>query len=211
MIVDLWTDIVCPWCYIGVTRFERAIEQFDGEVEVPLHPFQLDPQAPAPGVPALERYAERFGAEAPAMLERVVNEGAKDGLGMRFDRALTANTFDAHRLLRFAAQSGKQRELEMLLYRAYFTDGLDISDRSVLADRASDAGIDRERAAAFLNGNEGVEDVLQELSSAAQIGVTGVPAFLFLEKYLVPGAVDTAMFGRILEQMREVSERETSA
>lgn len=211
MIVDLWTDIVCPWCYIGVTRFERAVEQFDGSVEVRLHPFRLDPQAPVPGVPAFERYAQRFGDEAPAMLERVVNEGAKDGIEMRFDRALTANTFDAHRLLRFAAQSGKQRELEMLLYRAYFTDGLDISDKDILADRAAEAGLERENAAAYLRGDEGVQDVMQELSAAAQIGVTGDPAFLFLEKYLVPGAVDTPMFGRILEQMREVSERETSA
>ena len=211
MVVDLWTDIVCPWCYIGVTRFERALEQFGGKVEVRLHPFQLDPQAPIPGIPALERYEQRFGAEASSMLERVVNEGAKDGIEMRFDRALTANTFDAHRLLRFAARTEKQRELEMLLYRAYFTDGVDISDRSVLADRAAAAGLDREEAAAFLNGEGEVEDVLQELATASQVGITGVPAFLFHEKYLVPGAVDTAMFGRILQQMSEVSEDETSA
>ncbi len=97
MVVDLWTDIVCPWCYIGVTRFERALEQFNGDVEVNLHPFQLDPQAPVRGVPALQRYAQRFGAQAPAMIKRVEDEAAKDGIQMHFDRALTANTFDAHR------------------------------------------------------------------------------------------------------------------
>src|SRR5690242_12966557 len=118
MVVDLWTDIVCPWCYIGVTRFERALERFHDDVEVRLHAFQLDPEAPVPGIPALQRYAQKLGAEAPSILERVTGEAEKDGIEMRFDRAITANTFDAHRLLRLASRSEKERELEMALYRA---------------------------------------------------------------------------------------------
>lgn len=201
MVVDLWTDIVCPWCYIGVTRFERALERFDGDVQIRLHAFQLDPDAPVPGIPALQRYAQKFGAEAPSILERVQAEAAKDGIDMRFDRAISANTFDAHRLLRLAAQSGKERDLETSLYRAYFTDGLDVSDRAVLADRAASVGIDRAEAAAHLESDAGVDDVRGDLETALQRGIRGVPAFVFEDQYLVPGAVDTETFVRILEQM----------
>lgn len=206
MVVDLWTDIVCPWCYIGVTRFERALERFDGDVQIRLHPFQLDPDAPVPGIPALQRYAQRFGSEAPGMLQRVQDEAASDGLEMRFDRAISANTFDAHRLLRIAAQSGKERELEMALYRAYFTDGLDISDRSVLADRAASVGMDRDEVLTYLSGNGGVDDVRQELEAAMRRGIRGVPAFVFEDQFLVPGAVDTDTFRRILEQMHSLGD-----
>jgi predicted DsbA family dithiol-disulfide isomerase len=201
MVIDLWTDIVCPWCYIGVTRFERALDQFDREVDVRLHPFQLDPDAPIPGIPALQRYARRFGEEAPVMLKRVQDEAAKDGIEMRFDRAVSANTFDAHRTVRLAAGYGKARDVEMLLYRAYFTDGLDISDREVLVDRASAAGIDRDEAIAYLDGDGGVDEVRRELDDAFARGIRGVPGFLFENQVFVPGAVDTATFLRVLEQM----------
>jgi predicted DsbA family dithiol-disulfide isomerase len=203
--VDLWTDIVCPWCFIGVTRFERALQSFEGEADIRLHPFQLDPSAPVPGIPAMQRYAQKFGGEAPRLLQRVQDEAAKDGIEMRFDRAITANTFDAHRLLQFAHETGKQRELEMSLYRAYFSDGLDISDRTVLAERAAAVGIDREAANSFLQSDTGADDVRDELAQAAELGISGVPAFVFQRKYLVPGAVDTASFIEILN--RTTSER----
>lgn len=205
MRVDLWTDIVCPWCYIGVTRFNRALERFDGDADIRLHPFQLDPDAPSPGIPALQRYEQRFGGEAATMLERVTSEAAKDGLEMRFDRALSANTFDAHRIVRFAAQFGKERELEAALYRAYFTDGADISDRAVLADRAAAIGLDREEAAAYLESGRGADELREELATASAIGISGVPAFVLEKKYLVPGAVDAETFAGILEQVRSES------
>lgn len=202
MRVDVWTDIVCPWCYIGITRFERALQSFDGPVDVRIHPFQLDPEAPIPGVPAPERYAAKFGSEAPAILERVTAEASKDGLEMRFEKALTGNTFDAHRLLWFARKARKDRELEMSLYRAYFSDGLDVSDRDVLAARAAECGLDLDSVRAFLATDDGVDEVRQELVEAYERGISGVPAFLFEEEFLVPGAVDTPTFIRILEQMR---------
>jgi predicted DsbA family dithiol-disulfide isomerase len=204
MVVDLWTDIVCPWCYIGVTRFERALERFNGDVQIRLHAFQLDPQAPVPGIPALQRYAQKFGAEAPSILERVQGEAAKDGIEMRFDNAITANTFDAHRLLRLASQSSKERELEMALYRAYFSDGLDVSDRSVLADRAAAAGMNREETLEYLESDRGVDEVALDIETAMQRGIRGVPAFVFEDQFLVPGAVDTETFSRILEQMQSL-------
>lgn len=201
MVVDVWTDIVCPWCYIGVKRFERALERFEDAVQVRLHPFQLDPDAPAPGIPALERYARKFGSDAPAMLKRVEDEAAKEGIEMRFDRAITGNTFDAHRVLRLAAQTGKERALEMSLYRAYFTEGLDISDRFVLADRAAATGMNRDEVVAYLDGDADEDAVRSELDTVQHIGISGVPAFVFEKRYLVPGAVDTDTFVRLLEEV----------
>jgi predicted DsbA family dithiol-disulfide isomerase len=199
--VDLWTDIVCPWCFIGVTRFERAVDRFEGNVDIRLHPFQLDPDAPVPGIPALQRYSQRFGEEAPAMLKRVEDEAAKDGLELRFDRAITANTFDAHRLIRLAGRSGKQRRLESSLYRAYFTDGLDISDRAVLAERGAEVGIERREIDEFLESGADADEVREELEQAIGLGISGVPAFVFQQRFLVPGAVDTETFVRVLEQV----------
>ena len=205
MRIDIWSDVVCPWCYIGVTRFERALEQFNGEVELRLHPFQLDPEAPIPGVPARERYAAKFGDEADAMLARVTAAAADDGLTFDFDRARSANTFDAHRAIAFARRAGKDRALEASLFRAYFTEGLDVSDREVLADRAASLGIDRAAIAAYLAGDDGVDELRREFGEAFDRGVTAVPTFVFEDEFAVPGAVDTATFVRILEQMRAMT------
>ncbi len=202
MQVDIWSDVVCPWCYIGITRFERALARFDGDVELRYHAFQLDPEAPIPGIPAIERYRAKFGSDASAILERVTREAEKEGIEMRLERAISANTFDAHRALKFARKENKERELEMSLYRAYFTDGLDVSDRAVLAQCAAEVGIDREAMEAYLSSDEGVDEVTQELSGAFERGITGVPAFVFEDEFLVPGAVDTETFSRIFEQMR---------
>ncbi|MGA7570584.1 MAG: DsbA family oxidoreductase [Candidatus Aquilonibacter sp.] len=202
MRIDIWSDVVCPWCYIGVTRFERALAQFDGEVTIRLHPFQLDPDAPIPGIPARPRYAAKFGDEAPAILERVSREAQNEGLVFDFDRALTANTFDAHRAMAFARRSGLDRELEKQLFQAYFTDGLDVSDRAVLADAGARLGLDRNQLMTYLESDDGVEEVSRALNGAFERGITAVPTFVFEDEFAVPGAVDTASFGRILEQMR---------
>jgi predicted DsbA family dithiol-disulfide isomerase len=200
--IDIWSDVVCPWCYIGVTRFDRALASFDGEVTVRLHPFQLDPDAPIPGVPARERYAAKFGDEADALLARVSNEGARDGLTFNWDRAITANTFDAHRSLAYARRSGRDRELELQLFRAYFAGGLDVSDRAVLVDAGALVGLDRAALAAYLESDEGVDEVRAELVAGIERGITAVPSFVFEDEFMIPGAVDTASFERILEQMR---------
>lgn len=204
--IDLWTDIVCPWCYIGVTRFERALAVHQARpgatpVDVHIHPFQLDPEAPIPGIPAEERYRQRFGDEAPAMLARVTAVAERDGIEMRFDRALSANTFDAHRAIAFARRSGKERELEHRLYRAYFTDGLDVSDRETLAGCAADVGIDRLAISTHLAGDDGVEEISNEIGAAYERGITAVPTFVFEDEFAVPGAVDTDTFVKILAQM----------
>ncbi len=203
--VDVWTDIVCPWCYIGMTRFDRALARFDGQVEVVLHPFQLDPEAPIPGVSARERYAKKFGDEAAAILERVTSEAAREGLSFDFDRAITGNTFDAHRALAFARGSGKERAFEFALYRAYFAEGLDVSDRDVIASRAAEVGLDGSSMRERLERDEGVDEMRRELTGALDVGITAVPSFIFAREFMVPGAVDSEMFLKILEQLRDAA------
>lgn len=205
MRIDIWSDIVCPWCYIGETRFDRALARFDGDVTIRRHPFQLDPEAPIPGVPARERYAKKFGDEAPAILDRVTLEAEREGLRFDFDKALTANTFDAHRALAFARENGKEHELEQSLFSAYFTEGRDISDRALLARRGADVGLDAQTLEQYLESDRGVDGVRKELVAAFESGITAVPSFVFNGEFLVPGAVDTDTFVRILEQMRDVA------
>ena len=196
--------MVCPWCAIGQTRFEKALAAYDGPVTVRLHPFRLDPDAPVPGEPAAERYRRKFGDDAGAMLERVTAAAAAEGLTFRFDRALTANTFDAHRAIGFAARNGNERALERALFAAYFSDGLDIGDRDVLADAAASVGEDRAAVRAYLDSDAGVADLSAALDEAAGLGITAVPTFVFNERFAVPGAVDVATFSKIFEQMRAV-------
>ncbi len=202
MRIDIWSDVVCPWCYIGITRFDRALASFDGEVTIRLHPFQLDPDAPIPGVPVREFYAAKFGGELDATMERITSEGAREGLTFNWDRAIRGNTFDAHRAIAYARRSDLDRLLEMQLFRAYFTSGLDISDRAVLVDAGALVGVDRAGLAAYLQSDDGVDEVRRELVDGIERGITGVPSFLFEDEFLIPGAVDTASFERILEQMR---------
>jgi len=204
--VDIWSDVVCPWCAIGAARFERALAQFDGPIQVRLHPFQLDPEAPVPGEPARRRYAKKFGDEAAAMLERVTEAASEEGLRFDFDRAITPNTFDAHRALGYARRDGADRVLEKALFTAYFSDGLDVSDRDVLERLATDAGCDGADLRRYLESDAGVEEVTNELNSAFDRGIRGVPTFIFEEEFVVPGAVDTATFLRILQQMSALSE-----
>jgi predicted DsbA family dithiol-disulfide isomerase len=203
--IDLWSDIVCPWCYIGVERFDRALARFDGTPRVALHPFQLDPEAPIPGEPARERYRRRFGEDAPAMLARVEDEARALGLPLDWDRAVTANTFDAHRAIALARGAGLDRVLERRLFRAYFADGLDVSDRGVLATLAGEVGVDAAAVTAMLDGDDLVDEVRRELVAAFDRGITAVPSFVFQDEFIVPGAVDEATFLRILQQMSAFS------
>ncbi len=206
MQVDIWSDIVCPWCSIGQARFEKALAAYDGPVTVRLRPFRLDPSAPVPGEPAVERYRRKFGDEAETMLARVTAAGEGDGLVFRFDRAVTGNTFDAHRAIGYAARNGRGRALERALFTAYFTDGRDVSDRNVIADAAASVGEDRAAVAAYLESDAGVDELALELEEASALGITSVPTFVFNRQFAVPGAVDAVTFAKIFEQMRAMPE-----
>ena len=206
MRVEIYSDVVCPWCYIGERRFARALAAFpEGEgVEVVFRPFQLDPEAPATPRPLVEALGRKFGARAAAMMTRVSETAHGEGIEMRWDVALSANTLTAHRLLRLAEhEHGErvQRAVAERLFEAHFTRGLDIGDASVLADIAAGAGMDRARVASHLATDEGLREVCDEIADALAAGVTAVPTFVFDGRYVVEGGQPAPTLLRALEEV----------
>jgi predicted DsbA family dithiol-disulfide isomerase len=192
--VEIWSDIVCPWCYVGKRRFERALERFPhrDEVEVVWRSFELDPHAPArqPGT-SVERLAKKYGmslAQARASNERLAAAGAELGLVLDFDRTQSGNTFDAHRLLHLAAERGVQDAVKERLLRAYFSEGEPIGDPDALVRLVSEAGLDADEARAVLQGDAYSQEVGADEEQAAAFGITGVPFFVLDRRYGVSGA-----------------------
>ena len=206
MRVEIWSDIACPWCYIGKRRFEKALEAFPGrdDVEVIFKPFQLHPDAPTVATPVMQRLQRKFGAQAPAMMQRVTEAGHSEGIEMRFDRALAANTFTAHRLLWLAERdygANVQHDLADRLFDAHFSQGGDIGDRAELVELAAGVGMDRAQVDEFLASTEGTDEVTAEMRTAHEVGITAVPSFIFDDRYLVQGGQPSAIFLRALEQV----------
>ena len=212
MRIEIFSDVICPWCFIGKRRFETAISRLrdrgiDIEVEYSFKPFQLDPTAPADGLtPVVEAYAKKFGGHerATEILQHVTSVAAVDNIKFNMDIALRANTFDAHRLLAYVLDKyGKatQISLKEVLMDAYFTNGLNIADINVLTQCASSVGINEDESMRFLRSDDLSTDVRTEIASAADLGVTAVPTFVINGQWSVPGAQDIDMFERILERM----------
>ena len=204
--VEIWSDVVCPWCYIGKRRFETAVAELAEEIDVHVvfKPFQLDPTAsPGKAGPVLDAYAKKFGGleRAQQIIDHVTAVAADSGLQFRMDRALRANTLLAHRVLWLAQATDNQVALKERLLQAYFIDGLDIGDPEVLADCAGEVGIDHDRVLAFLDRDEGVVEVRDELRSAAEIEITAVPTFVFDGKWMVPGAQEPETFAQVLRRV----------
>ena len=204
--VDVWSDVVCPWCYIGKRRFERAVAEVADEVDVRVvyRPFQLDPTASATKpMAASEAYARKFGGpeQAERIIAKVTAVAAEDDIEFRMDRAVRANTLDAHRVLWLATATGRQEALKQRLLEAYFTDGLDVADRQVLADCAADVGLDRDGVARFLASDDGVLEVRAELEEARELGITAVPTYVFGGTWAVPGAQDSDTFALVLRRL----------
>ena len=209
--VDIWSDVVCPWCYIGKRRFERALDKLAGEVEVEyvFRAFQLDPTAsPGKSQPVVEAYAKKFGGpeRARAMIDRVTAIAADEGLEFRLDRAWRANTLLAHRLLWLAEQPGSpvaQRDVKERLLQAYFHDGLDIGEPDVLATCAAEVGFDNDTVPRFLDSDEGMREVREDIEQAIEYGITGVPAFVINGRWSIPGAQDTDTFVNVFRQLKD--------
>jgi predicted DsbA family dithiol-disulfide isomerase len=213
MKVEIYSDVVCPWCYVGERRFGRALEAFPGadEVEVVFRPFQLNPDASDVAEPLSEYMAKRFGPRAAAMHGQVDAAGAGEGITFAWDRALSVNTRTAHRLLRLAEQeygAEVQRALVERLFDLHFTQGGDLSNPEQLADEAAAVGMDRSRARAYLASDEGVRELEAEFEAAREIGVRAVPTFVFDGTWAIEGAQPTERFA---EALAEVSRRTTSA
>lgn len=209
--VDVWSDVVCPWCYIGKRRFERAVAELDGEIDVDVRyrPYQLDPTA-SPGTtrPVFEAYAKKFGGpqQAQMVIDRVTAAAAADGLDFRMDRALRANTLLAHRLLWWAEQPDvplSQIDLKERLLQAYFVDGRDVGDPDTLADLAAELGADRDEVRRFLDGDGGLAAVRADLERAADQGISAVPTFVIDGRWAIPGAQDPETFVNVLRRLGE--------
>ncbi len=206
MKVEIWSDVACPWCYIGKRRFEAALAQFEhrDQIEVIWHSYQLDPDAPRTSEQTLnEMLSQKYGvsiSRAAAMNEQVTALAAQEGLEYHLDKARYGNTFDAHRLNHLAATHHLQDEMEERLFKAYFTEGLALGDTETLVQLASQVGIAADEARAVLASDAYADEVREDIQMAWDFGIRGVPFFAFDEKYGVSGAQSTQVFGQVLEQ-----------
>jgi predicted DsbA family dithiol-disulfide isomerase len=194
VLVEIWSDVVCPWCYIGKRRFEQAAARFEhgDDLEVAWRSFELDPNGPRErGGDAVEHLARKYGVtreRAQAMEDNVTKTAAKAGLEYHLDRARRGNTFDAHRLLHLAVDRGLQGELKERLLVAYFTEGEPIGDPDTLTRLATEVGLDAAAVRSVLEGDAYAEAVRRDERLAAGLGVTGVPFFVFGRAAAVAGA-----------------------
>lgn len=207
MKIEIYSDIVCPWCYIGERRLERALAVLPAgeQIEVVFRPYQLDPQAPETAVPLNEYLARRFGGRKEGMLDAVTHAAQGEGIAIDWDRALSVNTRTAHRLLQWALhESGPeaQRKLAAELFALHFTHGGDVADVEQLSAAAGKAGLDAERARAYLTSNEGITELESAFEAARDLGITSVPTFVIDGRYAVQGAQPASTFVRVLEQVR---------
>lgn len=192
--IDVWSDVACPWCWVGKRHLETAIAASGISATIDWRAFELDPTAPreAPEqTDYVERLAKKYGTsrnEAQQMIDRMVEFGRASGLEMRFDRIRPSNTFDAHRLLAWARERGRQTELKESLFAAYLHDGLCVSDPEVLAGLAAEVGLDPNEAREVLSGGNHEEEVRSDEQLAARIGATAVPFFVFDNRLAVSGA-----------------------
>ncbi|MDY7088960.1 MAG: DsbA family oxidoreductase [Actinomycetota bacterium] len=203
MDIQVWSDVVCPWCYLGRRRLERAITRLGQPVSVTFRAFQLDPSPVPNGVPIKEALAAQLGDQARAdqMFAHVTAIAAGEGLTLDFDRAIAANTFDAHRLLVWSA-GPQQVEMLEALQRAHFSLGLDIGSRAVLAEVARSIGLD---ATAYLTSGAGAGAVEADLAEARELGITSVPFLMIDGKYAVQGAQAPET---LVEAFTEIARRE---
>jgi len=194
--VDVWSDIACPWCYVGKRHLEAALAAFPhaSEVDLVWRAFELDPAAPRErdrSQSYAERLASKYGCsvrEAEGMIARMTDVARADGIEMRFDRARSGNTFDAHRVLHLAHTHGKQDAMKERLFLAYMTEGESLGDPETLVRLASEVGLDGEDVRAMLASDRFEREVRADEAEAREAGVSGVPFFVFGRKYAVSGA-----------------------
>jgi predicted DsbA family dithiol-disulfide isomerase len=214
--IEIYADVICPWCYVGKTRLEAALAAFGGDIVLRWRPFQIEPHARSDGRPLLDWLGERSGGPDAARqaLSHVTAVAEAEGLHLDLERAVVANTFDAHRLLWFAdlpeavvfgAGPDTQPDLVEILHRAHFNDGLDLGSPDVLVALAERVELDGDRVRQLLSTTEGVADVRAQLARAHDLGITSAPTFVVAGRYAVTGAQETATLRSFL---REVARRE---
>ncbi|WP_034302655.1 DsbA family oxidoreductase [Herbaspirillum sp. RV1423] len=205
--IDFVSDVVCPWCAIGLAGLNTALERLDPEthVDFTVHPFELNPGMPTAGQAQLEHITEKYGIsadQARANREQIRTRAASVGFTMnRDDDSRVYNTFDAHRLLAWAKEKNRQAELKLVLLKAYFTDGKNIADRNVLAELAIQAGLDGVEASEVLGSDRFSQEVKEEETLWAQRGISSVPAVIVNDRYLISGGQPPEVFE---EQLRAI-------
>ena len=206
MKVEIWSDVMCPFCYIGKHKFENALEQFahKDDVEVVWKSFQLNPDIKTdPNKNTTEYLAEVKGwslVQAQEATQYVTDLAQKVGLTYNMDKAVVANSFDAHRFLHFAKQHGVQNEAKEQLLKAYFTEGLNTADHDVLIQLGTAVGLDAVKLKALLDSDLYANEVQHDIYEAQQVGVRGVPFFVLNNKYAVSGAQESNLFLQALNQ-----------
>ena len=206
MQIEIWSDVMCPFCYIGKRKFENALAQVPekDKIEVEWKSFQLDPSiVTEPGKTIHEYLSERKGistAKAKEMNDYVTNLASQVGLEYKFDKAVVANSFDAHRFSHLAKKHGLQNEAEEILFKAYFTEGKNTADVETLVQLGASIGLDEAEIRQMLAGNEFANEVHKDIALAQQFGIQGVPFYVFDRKYAVSGAQDSKVFLDILEK-----------
>ncbi|GAB2818468.1 DsbA family oxidoreductase [Actinocorallia aurea] len=205
MKIEIYSDVVCPWCYLGQARFRKAVEEFPGEVEIVWRPFQLDPSSPAePGAGlASTALAEKFGGadKVDAAHSRLRALTAAEGLPFEPEQARQINSHQAHRVIWLAGEEGVQDAVVARFFRAHHAEGRDLNDPATLADLAAEAGLDAERVRALLASAEGASEVDAQIDEARHLGVSGVPFFLFEGKWAVSGGQPTEVFAQALAEV----------
>lgn len=216
MQVEIYSDVVCPWCYIGERRFAKALQQFPGraDVDVVFRPYQLDPDAPSTPAPLIESLREKFGSNVRAMLDRVSAAAAGVGIEIRWDEAVAVNTITAHRLLRLAEQDygvTVQRAFAERLFDAHFTRGGNVADPGLLTTLAVASGMERDRVEQYLASSEGLAETHEAIAQARGMGIRAVPSFVFDGQYLVEGGQAPETFLAALEQVASRASEQASA
>jgi len=217
MLVEIWSDVVCPWCYVGKRNLEIALAGFEhaGQVTVEWRSYELDPTTPAHVELSMDEVLERkYGMTAEQATKansQMTELAATVGLEYHLDRVQIGNTFDAHRLIHLAALEGRAGDLKERLLRAYFTEGRTISDPSTLTELATEVGLDRARVAEVLAGDEFGADVRADEARAMELGSTGVPFFVFDRRLGIPGAQPPDVLLRLLNRAWDTSTEAASS
>ncbi len=205
MQVEVWSDLVCPWCYLGKRRLEQALEQFPhrAAVDVVWRSFELEPDAPRIAEPRADLLVTRYGMTPEAAAQRdaqMTALAAEAGLDYRPDRVQLGNTFDAHRVLHAGRAAGRQPAVKERLLRAYFTEGRALTDTDTLVELAAEAGLDAAETRAALADGSYAADVRGDEREAQELGITGVPFFVLHRRYAVSGAQPADLMLQALEQ-----------
>jgi predicted DsbA family dithiol-disulfide isomerase len=209
--VDVVSDVVCPWCYIGKRRLERAIDILKDkyEFEIEYHPFELNPDMPLAGVNQKAHLSTKFGGEEQyaKITTRTTNVAAEEGLNFDFEKQqISPNTRNAHRIIRYAKTEMKQLETKEAFMKAYFENGVDLSKKENLVDVAVKAGLTKENVERLLSGDEGLVEVAHAEKEMQKLGITGVPFYIINNKYGVSGAQPAESFIQIFDDVADKSE-----